>query len=482
MLFKSPGRASQADNFSPRARWEGVCAQAKIRLLEGIGVQLCNYLNSLGVSVKSNHRVFFKSRLSRQTFWILLLGILLIGCAAISVFGTYLVYGRNKIDKIWVANEIVRDVHIAKVLPASELLPHTIRQLNWPGVHVSMNPHPLPHSHIIQTPNAKWIRRYVHQHPFDLKMSMQLPNGQWLNIHAHRFEHKWFLAGMIVSLAALLVGLILLCLWAVKRLGIPMRSFTEAAKRFGVDVQAPPMALDGPPEMQEVIQAFNEMQNRIRRLLHDRTQMLAAISHDLRTPITRLQLRVEYLKDTNQYEKAVADLQEMEHMISSILSFARDYVRSENMERFDLSALLESVCDELVDVGHSVEYSSEMNRLPYFGRIGALKRAFSNLIENGIKYGDKVSVSLKQNGKDIQIKIVDEGPGIPEDQFEKVFAPFYRVDPSRSPKKSGTGLGLAVARDIIRAHGGEITLFNRDPRGLIVLVSLPLQNDDKSVS
>jgi len=427
--------------------------------------------------MKHGKRGFFKSRLSRQTFWILLLGTLLIGGAGLSVFGTYLMYGRDKVNRALLAREIIRDLRIARELPL-ESLPHTVGQLKSPGVRVSMTPQPLPDARIIQVPNRKWIRGYVNQHPFSLKMSIMLANGQWLNIEAHRAQHKWLLTGMVVSSAALLIGLILLCLWAVKRLGIPMRSFTEAAKRFGLDVQAPPIALDGPPEMQEVIRAFNEMQSRIRRLLHDRTQMLAAISHDLRTPITRLQLRAEYLKGTAQYEKAVADLEEMEQMISSILSFARDYVRSENMERFDLNALLESVCDEMVDVSHNVKYTSKIKRLPYFGRIGALKRAFTNLIENGVKYGDSVQVSLKHNGKDIQIKIVDHGPGIPEDQFEKVFAPFYRVDQSRSPKKSGTGLGLAVARDIIRAHGGEITLFNRDePRGLVVIATLPLQNN-----
>jgi signal transduction histidine kinase len=217
------------------------------------------------------------------------------------------------------------------------------------------------------------------------------------------------------------------------------------------------------------------MQDRVRRLLHDRTQMLAAISHDLRTPITRLQLRAEYLQGTNQYDKAIADLKEMENMISSILSFARDHVRSENMERFDLNALLQTLCDDLADVGSHVVYHSELQRMPYFGRIVALKRAINNLIENAVKYGDRAEVSLKQTDKELQIRISDEGPGIPQDQLEKVFAPFYRVDTARSPKKSGTGLGLAVARDIIRAHGGEIRLYNREPHGLTAVISLPRQ-------
>jgi len=266
-----------------------------------------------------------------------------------------------------------------------------------------------------------------------------------------------------------------MCAWAVKRLATPLGLFVNATKRFGVDVDAPPLALQGPPELQEVIVAFNEMQARVKRLLNDRTQMLAAISHDLRTPITRLQLRAEYLEDTNQYDKAIADLNEMENMISSVLSFARDHTQEEAMQRFDLNALLETLCNDMEDLGHDAVYHSDGSRAPYFGRISASRRAFTNLVENAIKYGEKVDVILKKVGDDIlEVKISDSGPGIPESQMEKVFSPFYRVDAARSLQKAGAGLGLAVARDVIRAQGGDIQLSNREPRGLMVQVSLPL--------
>ena len=415
---------------------------------------------------------FFQSRLARQSFWVLLVGVLLIGAASLTIFSIYFLYGRTRINEVRLANELIRVVTIAKALPV-DTLPKTVRSLSERGLHVSMSRQPPVHYQIIQLTEPKFLRQYVYQHHGDIKVSMELASGRWLNIRAHQVQHEWLFMGLLISSVVLLFMLIILCFWSIKRLAIPVDALTSAAQRFGVDMQAPPLALTGPPEVQEVMQAFNEMQARIRRLVHDRTQMLAAISHDLRTPITRLQLRAEYLQGTPQYEKAVADLQEMEQMIASILSFARDYVRSEAMERFDLNALLESLCNDRMDMGHAVRYHSTFSRMPYFGRIGALKRAFSNLIENAVKYGEKTDVSLQRQEEKLQIKIVDEGPGIPEEQLEKVFEPFYRVDPARSPEKSGTGLGLAVARDIIRTHGGEITLFNREPNGLIVLVSLP---------
>lgn len=416
----------------------------------------------------------FQSRQARQSFWILLVGILLLISASISVFSSYLVYTRYNIPLSRLANQIVRDVVLAKTLPTEELT-RMARALNGDGVRVMVESKPWPGAQVLPSTDPQSIRNAVRTNPFHLAFTLRLSNGQWLNIHAHRTPRGWLLVGVIVSSVVLFLALVFLCAWIVRRLDVPLGTFLQAAKRFGIDVEAPPLAVVGNADMQEVITAFNQMQDRVRRLLHDRTQMLAAISHDLRTPITRLQLRAEYLQGTNQYDKAIADLKEMENMISSILSFARDHIRSENMERFDLNALLQTLCDDLTDVGHQVVYHSDLQRLPYFARIGALKRAINNLIENAVKYGDRADISLKQTDKELQIRISDEGPGIPQDQLEKVFAPFYRVDAARSPKKSGTGLGLAVARDIIRAHGGEIHLYNRDPRGLTAVISLPKQ-------
>ncbi len=414
----------------------------------------------------------FQTRSAHRSFWALLGGVLIIMAGMISAFGVYINYVRHPYSKQDLAQSINKVVTLARLLPPQHL--HKASYLlSQPHVFVRIERHPYHKANIVMQPDAKNILQFINTHPQFVMLSTELAHGWWLNIFAERNANPWLLVGLIISVVALLLGLILLCLFIVKRLSLPLAAFSQAAKQFGLDINAPPLAQSGTPEMQDLIQSFNEMQSRIRRLLNDRTQMLAAISHDLRTPITRLQLRAEYLTDKVQHEKALADLKEMENMITSILSFARDYVRTEKMERFDINALLHSICDELVDVGQAVIYTADNQRVPYSGRVSALKRAFSNIIENAVKYGDTATVSLSYDNKQLQIKVIDCGPGIPEDEMEKVFAPFYRIDSSRSLQKSGTGLGLAVARDIIRAHGGEVQLYNTKPAGLIVLISLP---------
>ena len=273
-----------------------------------------------------------------------------------------------------------------------------------------------------------------------------------------------------------LLAIIILCAWAIRRVSFPVNKLLLAARRFGRDLQAPPMAVEGSREMCEVIVEYNNMQEKIRRLVQDRTQMLAAISHDLRTPITRLLMRIEYLQGSPQYEKAVTDLKQMDQMIRSILSFAREYASNEAMERFDLGALLESICSDLQDTNLAVDYISPEIHQVFFGRVTALKRAFSNIIENAVKYGDHATVSFEVLNREVIVKVKDKGPGIPELEMEKVFEPFYRVDPARNPEKGGSGLGMAVSRDIVRSHAGDIKLYNSDQEGegLVVVIHLPM--------
>lgn len=423
----------------------------------------------------------FQSQRARQSFWLLLMITLLLIVASVTVVSSYLFYARYHVSHSRLTNQIVKDVILARALPIREL-PNVIQVLGGEGVRVQMAALPDNDSQIVQLTDAASLRDLVDRSNYHLNLSVLLANGQWLNIRAHQFPYRWLLVGLLVSLSIILLAVIFSCLMIIKRMDTPIRTFIAAAKRFGRDVEAPPLAPMGSEEVQEVVFAFNQMQDRIRRLLHDRTQMLAAISHDLRTPITRLQLRAEYLQGTNQYEKAVADLQEMENMIASILSFARDHVRHEKMEWFDLNALLETICDEMTDLGFAVTYDSELARVPYFARIGALKRAFTNLIDNAIKYGKRAAVLLKKTERGWLIKISDEGPGIPPQELEKVFAPFYRVDPARSPQQKGTGLGLAVARDIVRAHGGDIVLHSEEARGLIVIITLPFTEQAQELS
>lgn len=307
------------------------------------------------------------------------------------------------------------------------------------------------------------------------KVSIQLSDSTWLNYVMPDTEGRSQLPlRFILSIALMAVTVITLAVWAMRRLTAPLSTFAQAAERLGVDVDASPLKVAGPQEVRQAARAFNEMQQRIRRFLDDRTQMLAAISHDLFTPITRLKLRTERVVDGEQKIKMWQDLEEMEKMVSSVLSFAReDHIR-ETYKRIDLTALLQSICDDMVDAALPVEFEHE-TRLVCGGRPMALKRALTNLIDNAIKYGQRARVQLYEGVDCTTIQIDDDGPGIPESEHENVFAPFYRIERSRSRDAGGTGLGLAVARTIMRAHGGDIKLVNRAEGGLRVLLTLPRQ-------
>lgn len=412
-----------------------------------------------------------KNHSAIQAFSVLLVGFLIILTASLFIFYFYITRMRTPVNRKEFAEEFTRIVRLAHIIPPKQLRRH-LGILHDRHIRLSIANKPEPNSIVVYLMRPKELINIGEKHFRQLVASILLTNGQWLIVRGRVPEYPWFMFAFIITASLLFIAWVTLCVWVISRLSLPINQFIQAAKRFGVDIQSPPMAETGSQEIREIIKSFNEMQERIRRLLHDRTQMLAAISHDLRAPITRLQLRAEYLKGTPQYEKAIADLKEMDHMISSILAFTRGYANTEVMERFDLNALLETLCNDMVDAGYAVKYIGSESRSVILGRLQALKRAFTNLIENAVKYGKHAEVSLIQQVDTLQVKINDEGPGIPESEMENVFAPFYRIDPSRSPQKSGAGLGLAVARDIIRSHGGDITLFNREPQGLTVVVTL----------
>lgn len=369
--------------------------------------------------------------------------------------------------------EFVKTALIAQALPP-QFLKKNFWLLERDNIRISISDKSPQNAFIISAnTNPKALTQFTETRHW--VASIRLEKTEWLIIRIHHVRRSWFfMFGIGLSILLLFAGLVMICSWVVQRLSVPTTKFIEAAKRFGMDIQSSPMALSGPPEIQEVMQAFNEMQLRLRKIVQDRTQMLAAISHDLRTPITRLQLRAEFLKDHSQYQKILADLNDMERMIASILSFAQDDIRTETMTRFDINGLLQSLSDDIKDGGGKINYLAPENRIAFHGRFMAMKRALSNLLENAIKYGAEVDVELSTRDEKIHIKIMDIGPGIPQEEMEQVFAPFYRVDRARSPEQSGSGLGLTVARDIVRAHGGDIFLSNRDPHGLNVHIVLPI--------
>ena len=252
----------------------------------------------------------------------------------------------------------------------------------------------------------------------------------------------------------------------------PLRSFADAAERIGLDVRSPPLPEQGSRELRNATRAFNLMQARLRRFVDDRTMMLAAISHDLRTMLTRLKLRAEFIEDAEQQAKAISDLDEMQAMLDSTLAFARDDAAEEPRTRTDLAALVQSLCDDMADAGQPVTCQTH-GRLAYVCAPGAIKRAVQNIVINAIKYGFSAWVEVREEANRIDISVTDTGPGIPADRREDIFRPFYRLETSRNRETGGSGLGLAVARSIARRHGGDIVLEDADGGGLTVRLSLP---------
>ncbi len=303
-----------------------------------------------------------------------------------------------------------------------------------------------------------------------MQFSLELEPDSWLNISASVGPASWRMLSLLIGLQLAFAVAIIFYIWGTHKFTIPLKNFTKAAERLGMDLNAKPLQEYGTGIVRDTASAINRMQQRISDLLHERTRMLAAISHDLRTPITRLKLRSQFIEDETIQSKMLSDLDDMEVMVNETMHFAgNDHLR-EKKSRLDLNALLHSVCTNLVDTRLEVSYKGPLDRIPFFGRSLALKRAFSNLIENAVKYGDAAKVYLRRDNKGITLLILDNGPGIPPDECEAVFAPFYRGEGSRSRDTGGIGLGLAVTRDIIHAHEGTIHLEANTPNGLKVIV------------
>ena len=304
-----------------------------------------------------------------------------------------------------------------------------------------------------------------------IAVAVGLQDGVWAEFIIR--PPYWPRAGPLIWLgftALLVVGALV---WGAHRMTRPLRRFAEAADRLGLDAGPPPLPERGPRELRNATRAFNRMTARIRLLVDDRTLMLAAVSHDLKTMLTRLRLRAEFIEDAEQKEKAAADLDEMQAMLDATLSFARDDAVDERPVAVDLAAMLQSLTADLADAGRAASYDGP-DRLALRGRPVALRRVFQNLIDNALRYGEEAAISLRQADGRAEVRIDDRGPGIPESLRERVFDPFFRVEASRSRDTGGSGLGLAVVRAIVQRHDGEIALEDRPGGGLRVRVLLPL--------
>ena len=304
-------------------------------------------------------------------------------------------------------------------------------------------------------------------------------------------QNTWFNARVLLNLGepkgeyAPFVWLITLSIiigavawWGVHKATKPLSVFASAAERLGVDVNADPLPEErGPSEVLRATHAFNTMQTRIKRFIQDRTQMLAAISHDLRTPITRLRLRAEFVDDDAQREKMLGDLDEMEAMIGATLAFARDDAANEQVEPVDVAAIVAALCSDQRATGRDVTYTGP-DTMTSIARPLAIKRAINNLVDNACKYGKVARVTLVPSRAELTILVDDDGPGIPISEKERVFAPFIRLETSRSRETGGTGLGLTIARNAVRSMGGDVELINRPEGGLRVKVTLPIAQEE----
>ena len=260
--------------------------------------------------------------------------------------------------------------------------------------------------------------------------------------------------------------------WAVRRVTAPLASLATAAERLGHDVSAPPLPEVGTTETRQAARAFNDMQVRLRNLIDNRTRLLAAVSHDLRTPLTLLRLRAETVENAQERDKMLATIAEMDSLIGTALQFARDEGASEPRKQVDLTAIVQGVVDEMSGAGFQVRMRKAAPIL-YKCQPAALKRAVRNLLDNAVKYGKSGSAELNADERSIEISIDDDGPGILEDELGRVLEPFYRLEQSRSRETGGVGLGLAIAQAIAQAHGGTVTLLNRPVGGLRAKIVLP---------
>ena len=272
--------------------------------------------------------------------------------------------------------------------------------------------------------------------------------------------------GVILAIMlALVIPVIAIATQQLKRLAL-------AADKLGRGEDTDPLPESGSSEIRRLTQAFNNMSLRLRRFVQGRTQMLAGISHDLRTPITALRLRADLVDDEENRDRMLSLIDDMHHLTEGTLTLARDDSFTEKTDIVDVSELIEGVCDDLTDAG--IDSAATVERgVNLMCRPHSLRRAIRNLAENGAKYGKRSRISMNGDARNVSIIIDDDGPGIPDDEMERAFQPFVRLESSRSRDTGGSGLGLAITRSIVLNHGGDITLANRPEGGLRATISLP---------
>jgi len=344
--------------------------------------------------------------------------------------------------------------------PAMPLKPAATRGMKGPGMHGDWTP-PWAAMHDASQPGLSFVAQ------------VRLQDGELVTFDARQSAQTvaWPYR-LLLSLGVLLVAVVAVSLVAVRWATRPLNALADAADELGRDIHRPPLPEEGPEEVSRAARAFNTMQARLAAYIRDRTRVLAAMSHDLKTPITRLRLRSELLEDPQARAKLTKDLDEMESMVGATLDFLRGQESGEPVRPLDVMALLESLQADVRETGGAVEIEGVTAR-PFPGGPQALKRCLGNLIENAVKYGQSARVVIDDNDARLEIRIQDQGPGLPPAELERVFEPFYRVEGSRSRETGGTGLGLTIAKSVAEAHGGSLALRNRAEGGLEAALILP---------
>ncbi|ROR29517.1 ATP-binding protein [Inmirania thermothiophila] len=306
-----------------------------------------------------------------------------------------------------------------------------------------------------------------------LEAEVRLVDGSWLALRYRLPEAVvgWPLRA-VGALAVLLAAAVLLTVLAVRWLTRPLAALAAAAEGLGRDLHRPPLPEDGPVEVARAARAFNEMQRRLRAHVEERSRMLAAVSHDLRTPITRLRLRAEFVEDEAVRGRILADLDEMETMVRGALELLRGH-EAEPARSVDLAALAEAVVEDRAEAGEPVGLLEPAVPVMVTGRPVALRRALENLVDNAVRYAGGAEVRVGREAGRAVIEVLDRGPGIPEAELERVLEPFHRLEGSRSRATGGSGLGLAVVREVATLHGGRVRLANRPGGGLSARLELP---------
>jgi signal transduction histidine kinase len=277
----------------------------------------------------------------------------------------------------------------------------------------------------------------------------------------------------VIRIVCFALSITLVTAVAVRQFAKPIEQLAAAARQFGVNPNAPPIAEAGPQELRQLARTFNAMQTQIQTFIAHRTTMLAAISHDLRTPLTRIRLRGELIEDQEQQARLFRDVDELQAMVDGALAFFRDDAIAEPTTLFDLPELISTVINDYADQSITLDYRGPQRAI-YRGRPFALKRVLTNLTDNAIKYATPPDIELTQVGSAWIISVADRGPGIPEESLQSVFRPYHRLDKSRNRMTGGVGLGLSVAQAIVQGHGGEIVLNRRPGGGLIAAIRLPI--------